>query len=122
MDPSTAARMLATNRIAIGAALVLAPRLAGRTWVGIDSELAGAQVFARALGARDIALGAGMYRALEEGGSVRPWAQGAMLADGVDFVATLMARDALPLPARIFVLGVAGGSTAVSAWLSASLD
>lgn len=114
--------MLASNRIAIGTTLVLAPRLAGRTWVGIDSELAGAQVFARALGARDVALGAGMYRALEAGGPVRPWAQGATLADGVDFVATLLARDALPLPARIFVLAVAGGSTAISAWLSASLE
>lgn len=122
MEPKTVARLLAAGRIAIGTALVLAPRLAGRPWIGPDSELEGAQLLGRALGARDIALGAGMYRAVDEGASVRRWALGATLADGVDFVATLLARDALPTPARSFVLALTGGSTAVAAWLSTTLD
>lgn len=122
MEPGTVARLLAVSRIAIGTALVLVPRVAGRTWIGPDSELEGAQLFARALGARDIALGAGMYRALDHGGGARPWALGTAFADGIDFVATLLAREALPLPARAFGLAMTSGSTAVGAWLSTALD
>ena len=122
MDPRTAARLLAVNRIGIGTALVLVPRLAGRGWIGPDSALEGAQLFGRALGARDIALGAGMYEAVRKGASVRPWALAATLADGVDLVATLLARRALPPSSQLIGISMTGGSTAIAAWLSAALD
>jgi hypothetical protein len=117
MDVVKLARGLAINRISFGAGLILAPRLYVRSWVGggpagEDST----QVLARALGARDVALGAGGLLALRSGDAerARRWfaAQGA--TDAVDLVATLAARR-LPLPARIFAAAMAAGSAAVAA-------
>ena len=54
------ARGLALNRISFGAGLILAPGLYARTWVGKDAARHDAtKLLARALGARDLALGAG---------------------------------------------------------------
>jgi hypothetical protein len=68
VDVVTLARGLAVNRIAYGVGLVLAPSLYARSWVGSDA--AGkdtTKLLARALGARDLALGAGGLLALRAG-------------------------------------------------------
>ena len=121
MDARTLAKGLAVNRIAFGAGLVLAPGLYGRTWLGRAAGDARTQVFARALGARDLALGAGTLLALRDGGAARPWLAGQAVADGTDFVATLMAGRRLPAPARAFALAMAGGSTAAAPFGAASI-
>ena len=121
-DPARAARVMAVNRAAIGSFLVLAPTSAGRGWIAGDARRPGTRVFARALGARDLGIALGTLRALMDGQPARPWARAAVLADGVDFLATLAARDSLPRGALAFALLLTGGSTALGVWLSVVLD
>ena len=122
MEPREIALSQARGRIAIGAALVLLPGLAGRGWIGEDSGRRAVKVFTRALGARDMALGLGVVIALDRGAPVRGWLEGSALADAVDFAGTLIAGDALPTNARRGALAIAGGSAVVSGWLARELD
>jgi hypothetical protein len=116
MDVEKLARGLALNRISFGVGLILRPRLYARSWVGSDAADEDAtKVLARALGARDLALGAGGLLALRAGGveSARRWFAAQAVTDAVDFLATVPARG-VPLPARMLVAVMAGGSTAVA--------
>jgi len=111
----------ARGRMAVGAAFVLAPGLAGRVWVGRDAGRPGAKVLARAFGARDLALGLGVVIAIDRGAPVRGWLEGSALADAVDFLAGLAAGDALPPATRRGLLALGAGSAAVAAWLARTL-
>lgn len=123
MDVLALGRALAVNRIAIGLAYVVAPGRAGRGWIGDAAEDGAAKVFTRALGARDLALGAGALRALSgDGAGARPWLAGQALADGTDLVATLLARDHLPRGGFLFAVAMAGASTAVAAAAALAAD
>jgi hypothetical protein len=117
MDLESLARGLAMNRISFGAGLVLAPSVYGRTWIGSGAKDARAQVLARALGARDLALGAGGLQALRSGDRerARRWFAAQGVTDAVDLVATLVAGGEMPLPARVFAAGMAAGSTVIAA-------
>src|SRR4051812_46239959 len=118
MDVEKLARGLALNRISFGAGLILAPRLYGRTWIGSEgADDDRAKLLARALGARDLALGAGGLLALRDGDRerARQWFAAQGLSDAVDLVATVAAGRAVPLPARLFAATVAAGSTAIAA-------
>lgn len=112
----------ARGRMAIGAALVLAPRLAGPMWIGRDADSRAVNVLARGLGARDLALGLGMAVALDRGAPVRGWLEGAALADGVDLVSTLLAGDAIPASKRRAVALIAGASLIACAALARVVD
>jgi hypothetical protein len=117
MDVTKLARGLALNRISFGAGLILAPGLYARTWVGGDAAREDTtKVLARALGARDVALGAGGLLALRDGDTerARRWFAAQGVTDAVDLVATLAARG-VPLPARVFAAVMAAGSTAIAA-------
>ena len=116
MEIRTLATGLAVNRILFGGGFVASPARAGRTWIGSrHARRQDTGVFARALGARDLALGAGALRALRRGDDegARAWFAAHAVADGVDFLATLAARRALPAGPAGFALLVAGGSTAI---------
>jgi hypothetical protein len=121
MDVTKLARGLALNRISFGAGLMLAPGLYARSWIGSGATDERTKVLARALGARDVALGAGGLLALREGDAerARRWFAAQGLTDAVDLVATLTARD-LPLPGRIFAATVAAGSAAIAAAYAAT--
>jgi hypothetical protein len=112
----------ARGRMAIGAALVVAPRLAGPMWIGDDANSRAVKLLARALGARDVALGLGTAVALDRGKPVRGWLEGAALADAVDLVATFVAGDSIPRGARRTVMLIAAASLATCAALSRALD
>jgi hypothetical protein len=112
----------ARGRMAIGAALVLAPSLAGSMWIGRDAKSRAVKVLARGLGARDLALGLGVAVALDRGKPVRGWLEGAALADGVDLVATLVAGDSIPAGARRAVTLIAAASMVTCAALARALD
>ena len=117
MDVTKLARGLALNRISFGIGLVVAPRLYARSWVGSDAAREDAtKLLARALGARDLALGAGGLLALRAGDveRARRWFAAQGMTDCVDLVATLAARD-VPKPARVFAGTVAAGSAAIAA-------
>ena len=112
----------ARGRMAIGAALVLAPRLAGPMWIGRDADSRAVNVLARGLGARDLALGLGTAVALDRGAPVRGWLEVAALADGVDLVSTLLAGDSIPAGKRRAVVLIAGVSLIACAALARLVD
>jgi hypothetical protein len=112
----------ARGRMAIGAAVVLAPRLAGPMWIGRDAGSRAVNVLARGLGARDLALGLGTAVALDRGAPVRGWLEGAALADGVDLVSTLLAGGSIPAGKRRAVVMIAGASMIACAALARVVD
>jgi MoxR-like ATPase len=117
MNVNSLARGLAINRISFGVGLILAPGLYARSWVGSKAaEEETTKVLARALGARDLALGAGGFLALrhEDSERARRWFTAQGVTDAVDFLATIAARD-IPLPARVFAAAMAAGSAAIAA-------
>ena len=121
MDPRDLARSQARGRVAIGTALVLAPGLAGRMWIGDDAARRAVKVFTRALGVRDLAIGLGVLLALDRDAPVRGWLEAGTLSDAVDVAATLLAGRAIPADARNAAVLVAGGSALTGAALARRL-
>jgi hypothetical protein len=115
---------VALGRLAFGAALTAKPQTTvGPNWIGgAESERPTAGLLFRSVGARDIALALGTLGALREGAALRPWLLGALLADGVDLVATLAAGSAVPAKGRLGIVAVAGGAVAVQLALARSLE
>ena len=122
MEARDQALLNARGRMAIGAVLVLAPRLAGPMWIGSDADRRAVKLLARAVGARDVALGLGTAVAIDRGGPVRGWLEGAALADAVDLVATLLAGDSIPKGKRRAVALIATASLVTCAALARALD
>jgi hypothetical protein len=112
----------ARGRIAVGAAMLLVPGLAGRLWIGEEAARPAAKVITRGLGGRDLALGLGVVIALDRGAPVRGWLEGSALADLGDLVGTLLAGRSIPEAARKGVAALAGGSALAAIALSRALD
>src|SRR5579859_1613665 len=122
MEDATLALTAARGRIAVGAAAVVAPRLVTRLMAGKVKPHSIAPVFARMLGARDMALGLGTVIALDRGKPVRGWLEGSALADTVDCIASLLARDAMsPLAARA-TASIGAASAGLAVFLARRLD
>jgi hypothetical protein len=116
MSLRTVATALAVGRVAIGAALVVAPERIARAWIGPVATERSVEVVVRSVGIRDVALGAGGAAALLSGSdSARAWMLGAAAADFGDLIATLLARDVLPANGVAATAALAGGSTIVCA-------
>lgn len=116
------AMTVARCRIAIGLAAVVSPRLATRVMGrGRPSDGMG-PLFARMLGARDVALGLGTVIALDRGAPVRGWVEGSALADAADCISCVLARDDMsPLAFRASA-GLGGASAILGVFLSRRLD
>jgi hypothetical protein len=112
MDLLSLARVHAAGRVAMGAALMLAPARIGGAWVGRLGRRPQAQVVTTALGARDVGIGAGALLALAQGSGARPWIAAGALADAADVAATLRGRGSLPPLAVAGVSVLAAGSVA----------
>ncbi len=112
------ARLLAMGRMGLGIVAMAAPQLPLRPWVGDRRGDSGALLLARALGARDLALGLGALLALRHDGAVRGWVEAGGMADAGDAVVTVVAFRSLPARGRWAVLGAAT-SGAVAARLAA---
>jgi hypothetical protein len=122
MNDATLAMSLARCRIALGTAAVLAPRLATRMMSGRRQSEAIGPVFARMLGARDIALGLGTVIALDRGKPVRGWLEGSALADTVDCITCFLARGDLSPRVAPAAAGFGGASAILGTFLSRRLD
>jgi hypothetical protein len=110
------AGVISFGRFLFGVAFIAEPKLMERAWIGKQARLPGAQLLARAVGARDLALGLGGLQALRrEDGSARPWLAAAAVCDLVDFGATWTAGRTIPRQARNGVLAIAGASALLSA-------
>jgi hypothetical protein len=107
---------LGAIRAGVGGALMLAPRWAGRIWVGPGADGPGSLVLARALGARDVALGARIVLAVRNGEPTGPWVTAGFVADGADLVASLIARRHLSGARRSIVPMVAAAAGAAGVW------
>ena len=110
------AGLISFGRFLFGVAFIAKPELMERAWIGKQARLPGAQLLARAVGARDLALGLGGLQALRrDDGSARPWLAAAAVCDVVDFGATSAAGRGIPRQARNGVLAIAGVSALLSA-------
>ena len=122
MDVLAAARVLALGRVGFGAAMLVAPGLAGRPWIGDAADTPGGSIAVRALGVRDLILGGIAAHVVDRGPVAARAAQANAIADLVDFTATLAARRSLP-PTAAGVIALAGGAaiagTVVSRLLAA---
>jgi len=112
----------ARGRIAVGISMLVAPGLSGRTWIGRAADSAATKLIIRGFGGRDLALGLGVVIALDRGAPVRGWLEGSALADVGDFVATVLAGDAIPPAARKGISALAAGSAVAAIALSRVLD
>jgi len=120
-SPQDVARLIAGGRIAIGAALMLTPRLTTRLWLGDDAERAGTQVIARAMGARDVVIGAIALHTLGNPEVGPRWQKTGAAVDAVDLVATVVARRSLPRAGVALVVGMASGAVAAQTWAAGGL-
>lgn len=113
--PNLLAGLLAANRVAFGMGYLIDPRRTGTSWVGPRARERPATVLTRALGARDLVLGAGALIAMRgDPRRARPWFAAHAVADGADLAATIAAREGLPPAGYRFGLGMAAASTVVA--------
>jgi hypothetical protein len=122
MDARDLALAQARGRIAVGAAMLAAPGLAGKGWIGDDALRPAVKVIIRGFGARDMALGLGVVIALDRGAPVRGWLEGSALADVGDLVGTLLGGRSIPGLARKGIAALAGGSALTAIRLARALD
>jgi hypothetical protein len=109
------ARAIAAGRVALGAGLLVAPGPMGRPWVGAAADRPGGHVALRALGARDVLLGAiALHLAGRAPAGARAVQAGAA-ADAVDFAATLAAHRDLPPLSGAGVVALAGAAAVAGA-------
>jgi hypothetical protein len=122
MEARDAALLHAYGRMAVGAAFVLFPGLAGRMWIAGDAARRPVKVLARAFGARDLAIGLGVVIALDRGAPVRGWIEAGVLSDAVDTCASLLAGDSIPPAIRWPCVALGAGSAAAGAALAPAVD
>src|SRR5215208_4661323 len=114
------AALISLGRVVFGVAFIAEPRLMERAWIGKQARVPGAQVLARAVGARDLTLGLGGLQAAARGdGSAQPWLAAAAVCDAVDFGATWAAGRTIPRQARRGVLAIAAVFSLLSAGAAA---
>jgi hypothetical protein len=81
-----------------------------------------ARLFARMVGARDVALGLGAVIALDRGKPVRGWIEAAALTDTADCVTCVVAREQLAPAAFGAAAGVGATFAILGVFLSRRLD
>jgi hypothetical protein len=93
------AAVISVARLVFGVAFIAKPKLMERAWIGKQARLPGAQLLARAVGARDLALGLGSLQAVgRKDDSARPWLAAGAICDAVDLGAHLGGRPRHPAP------------------------
>ncbi|MFL5865386.1 MAG: hypothetical protein ACJ780_32235 [Solirubrobacteraceae bacterium] len=122
MQDPMLAMSVARCRIAIGIGAVVAPGLATRVMGGKRPSDEIAPLFARMLGARDVALGLGTLVALDRGKPVRGWLEGCALADTADWISCVRARRDMSPSAFRAAIGLGGAFAIVDVYLSRRLD
>jgi hypothetical protein len=113
------ATAVAAGRVGLGVAALAWPSVPARPWVGSSADELSAQVFGRALGARDLALGLGALAAARRAPG-DPWSAGAWfaagaLSDALDVAVTAAAWPRLPRVTRWLVAASAGGAAVAGA-------
>lgn len=115
MDTRSLALGLAANRVLFGAAFLLSPTKAAKSWIGPAAASGGGRVMVRAAGARDLALGTGALAALRGSDDARPWLAAHFVADATDAAATWAARRELGAGRTIYAMFMGTASAAIAA-------
>jgi hypothetical protein len=114
-----AAAAVAAGRVGLGVAALVRPAVPARPWVGASADELGAQVFGRALGARDLALGLGALAAARKAPpgsrSAAAWYAAGTLSDALDVAVTVAAWPRLPRGTRWLVAASASGAAVAGA-------
>jgi hypothetical protein len=119
-------RVLAIGRIALGVAMLLAPRRAAAAWIGPAADTAGATVLARALGVRDAVFGGMLLHTRSSPQIARRWTATCGACDVVDGASAWAVRGSLP-PIRgragaLFALGAGAAHLALAQRLAAHAE
>ena len=122
MAPRDAARVLAAGRIAVGAALLAAPRLTLGMWIGREAADRAVAPVGRALGVREVLLGGILLHTLDRPQVGSRWLRMLAVCETVDLAATVMAGRALPPAGRALVVAMAGAGAAGELWAASELD
>jgi hypothetical protein len=118
MNPRALAGALATGRVALGLAVLVAPEEVTSRWLGDHARHPVVRYLAHSLGARDVALGALALATLKDGRHAARAQLACAAADAVDALATVAARSELPPVGAIGTVGVAGGSAAAGLYFA----
>lgn len=117
VDLPTARRLAAVTaagRLALGVVALVRPEVPAALWIGNrPAQQRTAQVLARALGGRDLALAAGtLWRLRDKTATAEStvWVTASAIADGIDVLATLLAWRSLPKRGRLLVAAAAAGA------------
>ncbi len=118
ISPRRGAFLLAAGRAALGVAVLVAPEQVTSRWLGEESsKLPVVGDLARSLGVRDLALGIATLKTLDDPSG--PLVQAACaVADCVDVLATILARDALPRKGVYGTVAVAGAAAVAGFYFS----
>jgi hypothetical protein len=117
-----AARWFSYARIGLGVAAIVAPTLPARPWIGDDADRPSVKLLARALGARDVALGIGAVLAMNHDAPVRGWIEGGGFADAGDLAATLLHFRSLPRVTRWGLIALTSGAAVTARYLALAVD
>jgi hypothetical protein len=113
------AAAVAAARVGLGVTALARPSAPARPWVGASADELGAQVFGRALGGRDVALGLGALAAARQSASAprvaAAWYAAGALSDALDVAVTVTAWDRLPRFTRWLVAASAAGAAVAGA-------
>ena len=112
----------AALRCGIGAVALVAPGLALAPWIGPVADQPTPRLLARALGARDLALGLGTLEAWRRQTPVQGWVMAGALADAGDVAVTLGRFGSLPRLGRWMVLAAAAGAVVAAGLATPRVD
>lgn len=120
-EPSVVARIIGQARIAIGVAVLLAPRAGTRRFLRAEDAAPDALTAWRMAGVRDVALGLGTVMAARKASpSLRGWVEAGALADAGDVYA--FSRDGAFYPVlRAGAVLTAAATAAVGIWTARRL-
>jgi hypothetical protein len=122
-DAAKLASSFAAGRSLFGAGLLAAPGKVAAGWIGDDVHRPAARLVVRALGARDVALGAGAFASRDRPERLATWIAAGVVCDLADIGITLATpADALPSNARWGTVALAGASALAGAVLYRALD
>lgn len=116
MPARDVARVLAAGRIAIGVSLLAAPRFALGMWIGRSAASPAVGPVGRALGAREVLLGAMALHTLDRPQVAARWLRMLAACDAVDLAATVAVRRELPGYGRALIVAMASAGAGGQLW------
>jgi hypothetical protein len=118
VNPRDGARVTAIGRVALGAALLIAPGRVAKGWLGDLSERPAVHSVLRGFGARDAVIGMIALHTLENPQVGPRWQRTCAAVDAVDALAAVAAARDLPLRGTLAVAVLGGGSAALGFWFA----